>query len=176
MDLLSLPYELQLNIYFYSLNFDGLVNLTKSLKFIMLICKNCNNLLLSQGALNFWGQICRRFQCNYNDIIDPKIIWSYFDPQRYITFKELDKETLMLHKMGEFATESAGCKLPSSILDKKINDCGIKVNNDIDLIISPSSKFIAINENSHITVYEETLFSHKFVINLNFIQIFESYK
>lgn len=90
MDLLSIEYELQLYILFESLDFSSLVNLTRSLTFIMLICKNIQNLLFSKNALNFWNRIWKQLDWNWDNIVDTKISWSYFKPENFRCFQHLE--------------------------------------------------------------------------------------
>lgn len=168
MNLLSIPSELQLFIYFDSLNFSNLVNLTKSLIYLMLTCKNLYNLIFNENSLTFWIEIWKRLKWNYIDIINIKseyldhdtlikILWSYFNPQKFITFKELNNHTMMLYNNGIFINYnrlSLPDELPSSLLNRKFKKCNIKLNDNFKLRISPSGKFIATYKSEVLTIYK----------------------
>lgn len=179
MDLLSLTNELQLDIYFKSLNFNGLVNLTRSIKLIMLICKSSYDLVFCRDKIYFWHQVLKMFGCSYNHIIDSKILWLHFNPKEFIKFKELDDETIALHRNGKFdniVQNKLLYKFPSDVLNKKINNCSIINNYDTTIRLSSKENFIATHENSTIIIYKNKLKFQEYKLKLNYWELFESYK
>lgn len=187
MDLLSIPHELQFIIYFKSLNFFNLIKLTNSIKLVMLICKYCRYLLLSQNASYFWYIIYNQLGWDYNNITNSKYLWYNFDPKTCITFKILNKNMIMLGTNGTFYTKSYDNitkkyisldykSLPSSIFYTKISNCQIKINDIINIKISPTGKFIATYENNQLILYKNELILYKHEIKLGTWYLFESYE
>lgn len=191
MNLLFLPDELQLFIYYYSLNFNGLINLTRSLKHIMLICKNSRNILLSEYSLDFWYQICRYINWNCDNIIEPKFIWLCFNPKNFLTFKELNDKPIILHDRIIFSTPFKKLNIIpcfiSEIIINNVNNINTFIrSNKMDTrdlfynikprICNSFNKFVATYEKPKLTIYEGVLKLYELNLSLEHWDIFESYK
>lgn len=166
MHLLTIHYELLLDIYFYSIDFNNLITLIKSIESLILICKASYNLLLSSDSLYFWHNVWKRFGWNYNNAIYSNVIRIYIYQKIFIVSKILDAGTVILYINGNF--NKITNKIPCLIINEK-------VNNIMKFKISPSGKFIATYENSLLTVYEGFSILYRQELKLNSWQIFESY-
>jgi len=170
----NLPTDLVLFISFKTLNFFGLVNLTKSIRTLILICKKFNYILHSDNSIWFWRKIWKSVNWKWNNELKSGFdAWTHFHPCEFLSFRQLSSNMLLLRPNGYFTGKISDInQLPTKELIKRVINSGIKLN-DVKLFISPTSKFLAIYGDSHITMYKDNNIYYQHKLNFSYCELFE---
>src|SRR5579875_2249783 len=90
MNLLVMPWDMQCLIYYYSINYDGMVNITRSIRRLMLTCSSIHKLLHSELSRYFWNQLSEKL-CWTNTVE-----WNNFVPSKFICMRQLQHNEVSL--------------------------------------------------------------------------------